>query len=61
VSRDYLRQLILDRDVFIETIKDRKGKYGRYLGEIWATDENGEYYNVNDRMMKEGYAEPYGG
>ncbi|OQX85702.1 nuclease [candidate division KSB1 bacterium 4484_87] len=58
-SRDFLRQLILDRDIFVETIKDKKGKFGRYLGEIWVADENDTYFNVNDLMMKEGYAEPY--
>ena len=33
-SRDYLRDLILDREVLLKTIKDKRGKYGRYLGEI---------------------------
>ena len=31
-SRDYLRDLILDRAVLLKTIKDKRGKYGRYLG-----------------------------
>jgi len=55
-SRDYLRSLINDRDIILQTIKDKKGKYGRYLGEIWAVDNNGEYYNVNDKMVADGYA-----
>ena len=59
LSRDYLRHLILDKNVFIETIKDKKGKFGRYIGEIWVADENGEYFNVSDRMLSEGYAVPY--
>lgn len=58
-SRDYLRRLILDKDILLETVKDKKGKYGRYLGEIWLQDDNGEYFNVNDKMMAEGYADPY--
>ena len=33
-SRDYLRDLILDREVLLKTIKDKRGKYGRHLGEI---------------------------
>lgn len=56
LSRDYLRRLIFDRDIMLETIKDRKEKYGRYLGEIWVLDDNDEYYNVNDKMVKDGYA-----
>ncbi|MGD8780250.1 MAG: thermonuclease family protein [Ignavibacteria bacterium] len=51
-SRDYLRDLILNCEVLIQTIKDKKGKYGRYLGEVWYKDETGEYANVNDLLVK---------
>lgn len=54
-SRDFLRKLILKKDVIIRTIKDQKGKYGRYLGEIWL-EKDGKYLNVNDLLVKEGYA-----
>jgi len=59
LSRDYLRQLILDREIILNTIKDQKEKYGRYLGEIWVKDDNDVYYNVNDKMVAEGYAVYY--
>ena len=37
--RDYVRSLILDKPVLLQTIKDKKGKYGRYLGlVIFETD-----------------------
>ncbi len=54
-SRDYLRELILDREVFLQTVKDKKGKYGRYLGEIWLQID-GQYQNVNDMMVAAGHA-----
>ncbi len=57
-ARDFLRNLILDKEVIVQTIKDRKGKYGRYLAEIWLQTENG-WENVNDRMLAEGFAQPY--
>ena len=55
-SRDWLRSRILGREILIETIKDRKGKYGRYIAEIWL-EENGEYVNINDELVNQGYAE----
>ncbi|HEX7357969.1 MAG TPA: thermonuclease family protein [Ignavibacteriaceae bacterium] len=55
-SRDFLRSLILDKEVTIETIKDKKEKYGRYLGEIWFEDKKGKIINVNDEMVKNGFA-----
>jgi micrococcal nuclease len=54
-SRDYLRKLILKKEVIIQTIKDKKGKYGRYLGEIWI-EKNKKWINVNDLLVEKGYA-----
>ncbi len=55
-SRDFLRSLIDGEEIYLETEKDKKGKYGRYLGTIWAKDENGKYFNVNEKMVREGFA-----
>ena len=56
LSRDYLRKLIGGKSILLQTIKDKKGKYGRYLGEIWVEDEKGKWMNVNDEMVKRGMA-----
>lgn len=50
-SRDYLRSLILDKEVEIETVKDRKGKYGRWLAYILFGD-----IDVNMHMIEKGHA-----
>lgn len=55
-SRDALKKFVGGKEVFIQTIKDRKEKYGRYLGELWISDGNKRYINVNDWLVKEGYA-----
>ncbi|MEJ5262390.1 MAG: thermonuclease family protein [Ignavibacterium sp.] len=55
-SRDFLKSLILDKEIIIETIKDAKEKYGRYLGEIWLKDSSGNFINVNDEMVKNKFA-----
>lgn len=56
LSRDFLRSLILDKEVVIETIKDKKEKFGRYLAEVWLVDEKGRSININDEMVKNGFA-----
>ena len=55
VSRDYLRGMILDKNVLIETKKDKSGKYGRMLATIYLDD-----LNINEHLIQEGYAEIYG-
>ncbi len=57
-SRDFLQNLILDKDIVLQTQKDRQGKYGRYLGEIWL-EMNGDWVNINDLMLKNGMAVLY--
>lgn len=55
-ARDFLRELILGKEIVLQTIKDRKGKYGRYLAEIWLEQDDGKWINVNDRMVEVGHA-----
>ena len=52
ISRDRLRERILDKTVTIKTQKDKKGKYGRYIAEIFLDDEN-----INEWLITEGLAE----
>jgi micrococcal nuclease len=59
VSRDYLRKIIqtaeeTETEIIIKTTKDRKGKYGRYIGVIYI-----QGVNINIHMINEGYALPY--
>lgn len=56
-ARDFLNQLIANRPLIIETIRDAKEKYGRYLAEIWFQDDTGKWQNVNDIMVKTGHAQ----
>ncbi len=52
VSRDWLREKLVGKNVLIRTMKDKKGKYGRYLVEILLDGEN-----INDKLVEEGLAE----
>ncbi|MCU7795609.1 MAG: thermonuclease family protein [Candidatus Thiodiazotropha sp. (ex Myrtea spinifera)] len=52
IARDWLRQKILNQPLVIETIQDTKGKYGRYLVELWLGE-----VNINDVLVSEGLAE----
>ena len=54
ISRNALRQRILGKVVTIKTSKDKKGKYGRWLGEVFMEEEN-----INQWLLKEGYAKAY--
>lgn len=54
IVRDYVRELILDKEVVVETEKDKSGKYGRWLATIWIEQEN-----LNQRLLDEGLAKEY--
>lgn len=54
-SRDYLRKMILNKEVVIQTFKDKKGKYGRYLANVWIKLDK-KWSCINSIMVEEGYA-----
>ena len=56
-ARDFLRELIDGKEIILQTVKDKKGKYGRYLGEIWLQQQPGNYVNVNDLLVTKGFAQ----
>jgi len=53
-SRDWLREKILDKQITLRTAKDRKGKYGRWLGAVILHSTN-----INQEMISLGLAEKY--
>jgi len=57
LARDFLREKIADKEILIETVKDKKGKYGRYIAELWLKNSTETYENINDLMVTSGHAE----
>lgn len=51
ISRDKLREKLLNKEVIIKTFKDKKGKYGRYIAEIFLEEES-----INEWLVTEGLA-----
>ena len=51
--RDELRKKILNKHVFLKSIKDKKGKYGRYLGKIYIEDDEILDGDKNDEVNEE--------
>ncbi len=54
-ARNRLRQLILNKWVTLQSIKDSKGKYGRYLANIYAPFD-GRLIYVNNWLVAQGLA-----
>ena len=54
-ARDALREKVLGKVVTLETIKDKKGKYGRWLGRIHI-EEAGVHVDVNDWLVQNDHA-----
>lgn len=52
--KEWLESKILNREIEIHTMKDKKGKFGRWLGKIFIHGEN-----INERLAKMGYRHFY--
>lgn len=44
--------------ITVSTIKDTRGKYGRYLAVLWGVTPGG-LIDLNRRMIDDGHAQPY--
>ncbi len=54
--RDWLKEQILDKEITVKTYKSRdKGKYGRWLMEVFIDGRN-----LNEEMISSGMAKQYG-
>lgn len=54
-ARDWLRERILNQEVFIRTYKDKAGKYGRWLADIYPRNDHSVSYN--EMLVESGHAE----
>lgn len=54
VSRDWLREKILGKEIILKTHKDKTGKFGRWIGDVYLP---GESQSLNDQMVDLGLAE----
>lgn len=65
VARDFVREMILDKIIMLRTFKDKKGKYGRWLAEVYyrkedvvvAADQLDSLTCMNDELLSLGLAE----
>ena len=56
IAKEWLQNRIEGKEVMIRTHKDKKGKYGRYLAEIFIGEES-----INKTMVEKGLAVEYDG
>ncbi len=50
-AKEYVTQLILGKTIYVKTEQDKKGKFGRYIADIWF-----EEVHINKDLVKKGYA-----
>lgn len=53
-AKQRVEDLILDKPLVVRTVKDKTGKYGRYIAYVYVDGSNEP---VNDMLVKEGLAE----
>lgn len=60
-AKHHLLDLIGKKPVFIQTVKDRQEKFGRYLATVIVIEGGMVAVNVNDRMVQDGHAVKWDG
>lgn len=58
MSKEFLSDYLDRNPIVIHTEKDKKGKYGRLLAQVWVFNQ--AWVNVNQYMILQGRAKQYG-
>lgn len=58
LAKSFLASLVLNKRITIRTEKDKKGKYGRWLGTLLLEEDN-NLIDINFKMVAEGHAVKY--
>ncbi len=53
LARNYLRELILGKEILIKTVKDKKEKYGKYIGHLYVSEQS---LSINELLVQKGHA-----
>jgi micrococcal nuclease len=57
-ARDFVREKCLGKEIYIQS--SGKGKYGRWLAEVWHIEDNQRSSkSINDLLLESNLAEPY--
>jgi len=59
-AKAFVSERLLDKSVWVKTHKDKTGKYGRYLAEVFFQDDGGKHVSVGKLLLEEGLADKYG-
>lgn len=59
ISRDFVRDKIENQEIVLVTYKDKTGKYGRWLADIYTLDADytDREQSINQLLVREGLAE----
>ena len=58
-SKEYVEDVLHGvQEVIVSTIRDKKGKFGRYIAEV-VFPKDGENKNLGDLLLEKGYAEEH--
>jgi len=60
-SRNFLQSLLKQDNIYVAHIIDNDKYGGRLIGDIYYTDNNGEFYSISNIMLSNKYALPYKG
>lgn len=59
VVKNQVMERVLNKEVVIKTFKDKKGKYDRWLAEVYFFEKNGDEVCLNDVLLKEGIVKEF--
>lgn len=55
-AKAFVEERLMGKAVWIHTYKDRTGKYGRYLADLYFQDADGKHVSIGQLLLEDGLA-----
>lgn len=58
-AKEFVEERLLGKTVWIHSFKDKTGKYGRYIADVYFQDESGKHVSIGQLLLEDGLASVY--
>jgi micrococcal nuclease len=55
-AKEFVTECLEGKMVWVNTIKDKTGKYGRYLAHVYFQDDSGAHVSISKLLLEDGLA-----
>jgi len=58
-AKAFVTERLMGKPIWVQTFRDKTGKYGRYIADVFFQDGEGKHVNICQLLLEDGLAEKW--